>query len=174
MLLPHWSRPHRQSIPTRILSYTSNIYSLAAKQWKLVEQRSRAIGVGVHVIGALFGFLAYREKPSSSAFKYYVISAVSLLSTVPYTFAVMIPTQKKLQEKSESLASSSAGDAAAEAGVEKAETTHALLDQWATLNLGRVVLMTVGAVSALWANVDAVEYVGTQGIKLASGANRMG
>jgi hypothetical protein len=92
---------------------------------------------------------------------------------VPFTFAFIAPVNNKLIEKMNELSSASLDDKAVEAGVAEGETTHALLDKWATLNLARAVFIAVGAICATVAAVDKREVVGFQGIGLASGANRM-
>lgn len=81
---------------------------------------------------------------------------------------------KKLLEKSENLASASITDAAAEAGVAKEETVHALVDKWAMLNLGRGIMAVTSAALALWASVDSVKIVDINKVGLQTGANRMG
>ena len=72
-----------------------------------------------------------------------------------------------------SLSSSSLEDKAVEAGVAEGETTHALIDKWATLNLARAALVAGGAICATLAAVNKTEAVGFRDIGLASGANRM-
>lgn len=86
----------------------------------------------------------------------------------------MSATNDKLNAKASSLANASLTDTAAEAGDAKEETTHALLDKWMTLNLGRSVLPLVGAVLGAWAAVDGYEVLGFASAVLKSGANRMG
>lgn len=61
-----------------------------------------------------------------------------------------------------------------EAGVSSAETTHALIDKWATLNMARACLVGVGSILAAWAAVDKREAVGADHISLVTGANRLG
>jgi hypothetical protein len=63
------------------------------------------------------------------------------------TFAAIKPINDKLFAASESLSSAELNKDA-EVGVAKAETVHALLDKWATLNLVRALLTGVAAVSA--------------------------
>jgi len=87
----------------------------------------------------------------------------------------MNPYNNKLLEKANSLASASLEDTAAEAGVAKEETVHYLVDTWATLNLGRVVITAVAAVTAAWATLSPVEVIefSLSNVGLSSGANRM-
>lgn len=125
------------------------------------------------ILGGLFGFLAYRENTSSTAFKLYATSAALLTSIVPYTLALMGTTNQKLLEKSESLASASITDAAAEAGVAKEETVHALVDKWAMLNLGRGIMAATSAALALWASIESVQIVELNKLVMQTGANRM-
>ena len=83
------------------------------------------------------------------------------------------PITEKLSRKAHSLASASFTDTAIESGIAKEETTHALVDQWATVNLGRTVLSALAAVTATWAAVDRLEVVPAV-TRLAGGAGRMG
>jgi hypothetical protein len=71
------------------------------------------------------------------------------------------------------MASASLEDKAVEAGVAEAETTHALIDKWATLNLARTVLLAAGSICATLAAVDKREVVSFSSVGLGTGANRM-
>jgi hypothetical protein len=71
------------------------------------------------------------------------------------------------------MSSASLSDKKVEVGVAKGETTHALIDKWATLNLARAVFIGAGALCAIIAAVDRRESFKLGGIRLASGANRM-
>lgn len=79
----------------------------------------------------------------------------------------MKPTNDKLAAKASSTA-------AAESGVAKEETAHALLDKWSTLNLGRSFLPLIGALCAGWAMADNYEVLGLADVVFKSGANRLG
>lgn len=76
-------------------------------------------------------------------------------------------------EKERSLAATSLEDKAAEAGVTSGETTHALLDKWAMLNLARAAITGVGAVLAIWAALDRQEVVAFTETAITTGANRI-
>jgi hypothetical protein len=84
------------------------------------------------------------------SFKLFTAATILVPSIIPFTFAVIVPTNKKLREKQRALATTAVEDKMAEAGVQKEETVHALLDKWATLNLARALLIGAGAVSAVW------------------------
>ncbi|GAB7351244.1 hypothetical protein MBLNU459_g1671t2 [Dothideomycetes sp. NU459] len=134
---------------------------LAAKQWKKVFDSGKVIAPPLSVVSAaIFGGLAYR--------------ALLVPSIVPYTIFFMAPTNNKLEQKASSLANASLSDTAAEAGVAKEETTHALLDKWISLNLGRSLFPLFGSVLAAYAAVDGYEVLGLASAVLKSGANRMG
>ncbi|KAF2708747.1 hypothetical protein K504DRAFT_477199 [Pleomassaria siparia CBS 279.74] len=147
---------------------------LAVRQWKKVFDIGYANGPVLALIsGAAFAFVAYKQDPSSLPFRFNVAAAVLVPSTVPFTFAFMVPTNTKLDEKLDSFAGTALTDKEAEAGVAKEETTHALLDKWATLNLARAGIIGVASILGVWAAVDKREAVSSS-FKLASGANRMG
>lgn len=86
----------------------------------------------------------------------------------------MKPTNEKLLEKERSLAATSLEDKAVEAGIAKSETTHALLDKWATLNLARALIVGVGAICTAWAAVDKKEFAGFKSFAFHTGADRLG
>lgn len=147
---------------------------LLAKQWRTIWDKTKAaIPAATLVSSGLLGFLAYREDTSSSAFRYYLTAAVLLPSTIPYTAFLMGPINNKLVKKSENLASASISDTTAEAGVSKEETTHALVDKWASLNLLKALISGVAALSAAWATLNPVEVVSASSFGLATGANRI-
>jgi hypothetical protein len=85
----------------------------------------------------------------------------------------MGPTNKKLLEKADSLASSTVGDAVAEARAAKEDTVHALADKWASLNLVRAIISLTSSVLAAWATINPIEVVGIETISVVSGANRL-
>jgi hypothetical protein len=92
---------------------------------------------------------------------------------VPFTYAFIVPVNKKLIEKMNSLSSASLDDKAIEQGVAEGETTHALIDKWATLNVVRAMFLAVGTICATLAAVDKRETVAFGNIGLATGANRL-
>ena len=114
------------------------------------------------------------EGQGSSTFKFLTAAALLIPSTVPYSIAMMQPVNKKLNDKAESYMTTEITDTAAESGLAKEDTVHALVDKWATLNLGNAVLAGVGALCAAWSMVESVEVVGLQFLGLRSGANRLG
>jgi hypothetical protein len=83
------------------------------------------------------------------------------------------PITQKLEKKAQDLASASITDVAVESGIAEEETTHVLVDRWATINLGRSILSAVAAVAGAWAVVDRLDVVPAVA-KLATGAGRMG
>jgi hypothetical protein len=63
----------------------------------------------------------------------------------------MTPTNKKLERKEEEMRSLKDGDEFVELGEENA---HVLIDRWATLNLGRVVMLVAASVVGIWTSVS--------------------
>lgn len=110
----------------------------------------------------------------SAAVGLYTTAAVLVPSIIPYTLTVMSTINNKLHAKASSMANASITDASAEAGIAQEETAHALLDKWATLNLGRSFLPLIATVCAAWAVADSYEVLGLADVMFKSGANRMG
>ncbi|KAH7070710.1 hypothetical protein BKA63DRAFT_83320 [Paraphoma chrysanthemicola] len=147
---------------------------LAAKQWHKVLTIGGSIGIPLAISSALAtAYVASQQDPSSTAFKLNLAATILLPSIVPFTFLFIVPVNNKLIDKMNSLASASLEDKAIEANVAEGETTHALLDKWATLNLARAALIAGGAICAALAAVDKREIVGFREVGLASGANRI-
>lgn len=113
------------------------------------------------------------DDTGSTTFKLNLAASILLPGIIPFTIAVMKPTNDKLFERVDSLSSASLEDKTIEAKLAQSETTHALLDKWATLNLARAVLIAAGTLCGVIAAVDKVEVVGFGSIGLASGANRL-
>jgi hypothetical protein len=114
------------------------------------------------------------DDTSSLPFKLNLAATVLIPSIIPFTLLFIMPTNKKLIERMDALASTGLEDKAAEAGIAEAETTHALIDKWGVLNLARCVLIAAGSLCTIVAALDKREVVGLSGISLGSGANRMG
>lgn len=92
---------------------------------------------------------------------------------MPFTLAFIAPVNEKLIEKRDSLASTSLEGKAIEQGVAEGETTHALIDKWATLNVVRAGFLVAGTLCATIAAVDKRETIGFNSLGFATGANRM-
>jgi hypothetical protein len=106
-------------------------------------------------------------RDNATGFGFYTAAAVLIPSVLPYTFLVIGPVNKKLLDKADSAVESTAGEATG-------ETTNELLDQWAALNLVRVIVSSTVAVLAAWASIGPYEAIVIDGVGLASGANRLG
>jgi hypothetical protein len=104
-------------------------------------------------------YLAYRSHNSnpfssslSSSTTAYALSGLLTIGIVPVTIIVMAPTNKKLQRKEEETRSLQAGDEVVQVGLGE-ENAHVLIDRWATLNLGRVVMLVAASLVGIWTSV---------------------
>lgn len=103
------------------------------------------IPAGTVVAATSLLYLAYDSRATgSSAWRGYATAAALALGIVPYTVAVMMGTNKVLLGQAEE------AEVAAEKVEAKAASVKQLLDQWATMNLGRTVLLASAAVTATW------------------------
>lgn len=90
-------------------------------------------------------YLAYDCRAAGSpAWRGYATAAALALGIIPYTLVVMMGTNKVLLDEAE------VAEVAAEKVETKAASVKQLLDQWATMNLGRSVLLASAAVTATW------------------------
>jgi Domain of unknown function (DUF1772) len=130
---------------------------LLLRQWK------HAFDVGktrvpplAGVCASSFLYLAYEvhkhNTPNVVPYKWkmYAMSALLTLGIVPYTLLIMQPTNRKLESKEKETRSLAVTDTIVEAGLGE-ETAHALVDKWATMNIGRAALLSLAAVLAAWA-----------------------
>ncbi|KAF2118024.1 hypothetical protein BDV96DRAFT_597874 [Lophiotrema nucula] len=168
---------------------------LAADQWEGVFHKGHAIGPALAITSsAACAYVAYNrtepwkpsfsaseallilgtEDPASTAFKLNVAAAIIFPSIIPFTIAVLIPTNNKLFAKNKSLAKTALEDTAAEAGLAREETVHGLIEKWTKGHLVRSLITGVGFVLALWAAIDKREAVGFKDFAFQTGANRMG
>lgn len=162
---------------------------LLVKQWKTQFEADKIVAPAISVFSAvIFGYISFRGTlPSLPPFRrlttipdnawtktsiLYASSSALLLSLVPYTFFLGEPVNKKLEEKSRTLASLALTDDKAEVGVAKEESVHSLVDKWATINFGRFAIATVAALASTWAAIDRAEVV-PAAISFASGADRV-
>jgi hypothetical protein len=113
------------------------------------------------------------EDRRSTAFKLNLVASLVLPCIVPFTFVFIAPLNDKLTEKMNEMDGASLEDLAVERGVAQGETTHALIDKWATLNVARAAFIAVGALCAAVAAGDKREGVSFGGVALRSGADRM-
>jgi len=148
---------------------------LLAEQWSAVYNKGAVTIPPLTVVAsAAFASLAIREyRLGTSALWTYATAAVVGVAVIPFTFFVMMPTNKALLAKADSTSSATAGDAAEEAKGGD-ESTHALADRWTTFNFVRGVTSTVAGLVGLWAALQPVEVVGIGGFEFTSGANRLG
>ena len=96
---------------------------------------------------ACYFYLAYTS-PKPKLYGYLIAGALSV-GIMPYTLAVMLPTNKKLLAKVDNTKTLGIKDEVVEVGLGN-ETAHKLVDYWGVLNLGRVVLLVVGSLVGTW------------------------
>ncbi|KAF2455847.1 hypothetical protein BDY21DRAFT_306461 [Lineolata rhizophorae] len=133
---------------------------LLAKQFKKNYDFGKIAGPAMSLVSSLsFGYLAGKASPSSPQFKLYTVAAILGPAIVPYTFAVMMKTNKKILAKAAEAEKSAEAPATAEASTAEEENTHALVDKWATMNLGRGVLTLASAILGAWAAVSKLEII---------------
>lgn len=153
---------------------------LLARQWL----KARNIGVQISLPSiagsvALFSWLASRgtlfptkhrttqrpelmlsiEAPDSIPRKLYTAAAALYFAKIPFSYIFLHPTDVALKARAESFANTSITDTDAEVGIAKEETTHALVDKWATINLGRAILGFAGAACSVWATLGRVDVI---------------
>ena len=131
---------------------------LLLKQWKSVFLQSRASFPPLSVLcTSILLYAAYRAKDAPNAmqhqWKIYLVSGLLTISAIPYTLIIMEPADRKLLEKAEATSSLAVDDKIVEMGL-GGETAHQLVDKWATLNMGRVVMLFTSALLSTWTTLE--------------------
>jgi len=105
----------------------------------------------------LFWCLAYKAKNAPNVmphrWKSYLVTGALAIGILPYTAGLMLPTNKKLLDKAKETSSLAVDDKLVEVGM-GGETAHQLVDKWATLNLGRAILLGIAAVLGTWTALE--------------------
>ncbi|KAL1888488.1 hypothetical protein Sste5346_009532 [Sporothrix stenoceras] len=134
------------------------------RQWGRTFQASKIAFPGAATAAAAaFGFVYYKTANATSptslevtASSLPLVAAGLCLAIVPYTFLVLRPTNKELLAKSalaEQDVKVTKADRAAGAGTvytaQEEESAKQLVDRWATLSLGRPILLAAAAIVGL-------------------------
>jgi hypothetical protein len=105
-------------------------------------------------------YLAYNALSSSNPFAgngagySYLASGVLSVGIIPFTFAVLMPTNNKLEAKEEETRMLEKTDEVVEIGLAGRETAKVLVDRWGVLNLGRVGMLVTASVVGIWTSVS--------------------
>jgi len=121
---------------------------LMLKQWGNAYDVGKKNAPPLAALSAVCYFYLAYTSPKSKFYGYLIAGALSV-SIVPYTLAVMLPTNKKLLAKVDDMKMLGIKDEVVEVGLGN-ETAHKLVDYWGVLNLGRAVLLIVGSLVGTW------------------------
>ncbi|PVH83182.1 hypothetical protein DL98DRAFT_652755 [Cadophora sp. DSE1049] len=134
--------------------------SLLLQQWGHMYDRGKRTGPPIALLSSTtFLYLAYKAhtSPSLSATPNkvwpYILAGILSISIIPYTFAVLMPTNRQLLRKVEVLGKV---ELSREDEVEMRDaerSAHQLVDWWGVLNLGRGVLLVCSGVVGVWASL---------------------
>ncbi|TID20765.1 DUF1772-domain-containing protein [Venturia nashicola] len=131
------------SVPTNITS------PLLARQWLKTHLRSRRIATPISfTLTFLFAYLTYKSKAPNK--RYLLTSTLLLLSQFPYSELLLGPYNRRLSAKAKSMATTALDDVQAEANMSPGDTVHELVDRWASLYLGKALLIFGAGVSVLY------------------------
>lgn len=127
---------------------------LLLKQWKHnLDSGKKSLPPLAGVSAAAFFYLAYEARKVHTIlprkWQLYLASGLLAVGIVPYTLIIMAPTNSKLIAREEETRSLGSEDKIVEAGL-GGETAHKLVDDWATLNLGRSIMLGLAAVIGTW------------------------
>ncbi|CAK7269715.1 hypothetical protein SEPCBS57363_003741 [Sporothrix epigloea] len=135
------------------------------RQWGRMYHSGKAVFPGAAVAAAAaYGYVYFATTNSSSLPNTLEVSTSNLpliaaglcLSIVPYTFLMMLPTNKQLLPKAQAAeedALFTKADKAAGAGTvytaQQEQAAKQLVDRWGMLNLGRPILLSAAAIVGL-------------------------
>ncbi|KAI1083077.1 hypothetical protein F5B20DRAFT_528445 [Whalleya microplaca] len=124
---------------------------LLLRQWDKMSSLTRRLFPGPLLLpGLLNVYLAYKLPEKT---RLYVLAAALVFSTNPYTYAVIMPINRKLKSKVQSLYATDTGlgDVLVDEIVGGEETAHALVDQWGLLHLYRPAMALLAGCVGLYA-----------------------
>lgn len=124
-------------------------------QWRATfHQGSKTMPPAAAATAALYFYLAaaHRRGPKGV---WYLAAGVLSFGIVPYTVAFMMGTNRMLEARAERAERAGVLEEVVEEVVEEAEGVGSkfLVDRWGVLNLGRAVMVGVGAVVGAWATI---------------------
>jgi hypothetical protein len=125
------------------------------RQWKNLYESGKATMPPMSLLTtAIIGYLAYDAKGRPGAlgdkWKLYALASALNIAMVPYTLTVMASTNNKLLTKAGEIGELKLDeDMPLAVGVD-GETPHQLVDKWATLNVGRALLLGAAAALTAW------------------------
>ena len=100
-----------------------------------------------HLAGLSYFYLAYKTKS-----RLFLTAGVLCAGMTPYTFGVIMPTNRKLMAKADEMRSMGATDEVVEIGARE-ETAKYLVDHWGILNLPRGLMLAAAGAIGLYASL---------------------
>jgi len=84
----------------------------------------------------------------------YLTAGLLSVGIIPFTFVVLMPTNKKLERKEEETRALEKSDEVVEIGLAREETAKVLVDRWGVLNLWRVGMLLAASLVGIWTSVS--------------------
>lgn len=132
---------------------------LMLRQWaRLLEAGKRTFPALAAAAAAPYWFLAYRFwggagwNGGTRAGWLYLVAGGLCVGTVPYTLAVVMPTNRRLLRKVEQTRMLGEADEVVETGARE-ESAKYLVDHWGLLHMGRVVMIAAAGMIGLGASL---------------------
>lgn len=127
---------------------------LMLRQWASTFHTSkRFFRTGTLPVAATFYLLAWTDS-SERAARLYLAAAILYSSVGPYTWLVVMPTNRELLRRHEELSAASQVEELSHEVDERAMSSKPLVDRWGVLNLPRAVLLGVAGVLGLIASQE--------------------
>jgi hypothetical protein len=127
---------------------------LMLRQWRtaFIQGKNSMPPLGL-IASSSFFYLAYEAHQVADILPYkwkaYLTSGLLTIGIIPYTILILGPTNRKLLAKAAETSTLALDDKVVEVGL-GGETAHKLVDDWATLNLGRGIMLGVAAFIGTW------------------------
>jgi hypothetical protein len=104
------------------------------KEWEPSDHRGFIVLAGLAALGALFGFIAWRELDDVR----WIFGALALIASWPYTYLAIVPLNNRIL-------------ALAGAGEEGAHEARKVINLWGTLELGQTAIGLLAMLIFVWA-----------------------
>ncbi|KAK2626769.1 hypothetical protein QTJ16_003944 [Diplocarpon rosae] len=130
--------------------------SLLLQQWGHMYNAGKRTGPPISILASLsYFFLAYRAHTSPWLFAgrkagLFVAAGVLSVGIVPYTFAVLMQTNRDLLRRVEVLGRVDLSRDEMREMQDGEKNAHQLVDKWALLNLGRAAMLLASGLLGVW------------------------
>ncbi|KAN0117714.1 protein of unknown function (DUF1772) domain containing protein [Hyaloscypha variabilis] len=139
---------------------------LMLRQWRKMYIAGKHVAIPCAFLSSLsYFYLSYSSFSSTNPFAggggfgnrvgvAYATAGILSVGIIPVTFAVLMPTNHKLERKEEETRALGKNDEVVEIGIKREETAKVLIDRWGVLNLWRAGMLFTASLVGIWTSIS--------------------